>query len=262
MTPARDTATYLYAVVRSDAPPALRKAPAGLPGVGPVRAIDAGGGLWLIASDAPLEDYGEVPIARGLRHLDWVSERALAHERVVEHCARSATTVPMKLFTLFSSDERAAADIRRRRRVLDGVLARLSGREEYGVRVRLAPRSARRRMPTAARNGGRAGNVGMRFLKFKQAARDAERRAAARARRGAAAVYRALGRQAVGSRRLAIVTVQGGSPLLLDAAFLVDRDRASRFRRAVRAIGARAARAGCQVSLTGPWPPYNFVARG
>jgi hypothetical protein len=36
--------------------------------------------------------------------------------------------------------------------------------------------------------------------------------------------------------------------------------RATRFRQAVRAEAAHAADRGLHVRLTGPWPPYSFVA--
>jgi hypothetical protein len=50
-----------------------------------------------------------------------------------------------------------------------------------------------------------------------------------------------------------------GSRLLLDAAFLVPVRRAGAFR-ALQRKQARAFRtAGIVVSLTGPWPPYNFI---
>ena len=55
--------------------------------------------------------------------------------------------------------------------------------------------------------------------------------------------------------------LDGRSPaLLLDAAFLVPAARAARFRQAVRAQTARASDRGLQIRLTGPWPPYSFVA--
>ena len=59
--------------------------------------------------------------------------------------------------------------------------------------------------------------------------------------------------------RASELPVQGG-PLLLDAAFLVPRTRAARFRTHRRAQARRTrTRDGYRVTLTGPWPPYSFV---
>ena len=84
------SATYLYCLVSSPKAPSLRGAPAGLPGAGTPRTLDAGGGLWPVAADAPLDRYGEGPIETGLRDLAWVSSVAVPHEAVVEHPSRAA----------------------------------------------------------------------------------------------------------------------------------------------------------------------------
>jgi hypothetical protein len=54
--------------------------------------------------------------------------------------------------------------------------------------------------------------------------------------------------------------VDGRPALLLDAAFLVPAARAARFQNAVRAQAARGVEHGLRIRLTGPWPPYSFVA--
>src|SRR5258708_1351949 len=94
------SATYLYCLAQSKQPPSLAGVPPGLPGVHKPRALDAGGSLWLIAGNAPLALYGTGPIEAGLKDLDWVAERAVGHERVVEHFVEHirGTVVPLKLF--------------------------------------------------------------------------------------------------------------------------------------------------------------------
>ena len=47
--------------------------------------------------------------------------------------------------------------------------------------------------------------------------------------------------------------------LLLDAAFLVRTGRAAAFRTAAATLGRRLA-SGYELTLSGPWPPYTFVA--
>ena len=45
--------------------------------------------------------------------------------------------------------------------------------------------------------------------------------------------------------------------MVLNAAYLVDDDRAEEFQAAVAAIGAR--RPDVELQLTGPWAPYSFA---
>jgi hypothetical protein len=48
-------------------------------------------------------------------------------------------------------------------------------------------------------------------------------------------------------------------PPLLDAAFLVPTGKRARFQAAARRLAQACARAGADLTLTGPWPAYNFV---
>src|SRR5262245_28297761 len=119
------SAVYLYALVQSPRRPSLARVPPPLPDMGPLRLLEAGLGLWLVVSDAPLSSYGEEAIQNGLKDLDWVSLRAVAHANVARHFARRLTTVPMRLFTLFRTDERAQEHVRRSGRRLSRVLSRV-----------------------------------------------------------------------------------------------------------------------------------------
>jgi hypothetical protein len=48
--------------------------------------------------------------------------------------------------------------------------------------------------------------------------------------------------------------------MVLDAAFLVVRGDARRFRAAAGEAARALAGRGIELVLTGPWPPYHFVA--
>ena len=49
------------------------------------------------------------------------------------------------------------------------------------------------------------------------------------------------------------------SPLLLDGAFLVRITDAEGFEEAVARWAGRLRESACELTLTGPWPPYNFL---
>jgi hypothetical protein len=255
-------ATYLYCLVRSPQQPALDGAPPGLPGLSPPRALDVGGGLWLIAASAPLAGYGGEEIQRRLADLSWVSDRALAHEAVVEHVADAGagTVLPMKLFTLFASDQRARAHIAGSRERLDRGLDRVEGRVEWGVRIRLDDARAREVLAAEARQEGTAGS-GKAFLLRKKLEQDATRELAARLRAEVDTAFAELAAEAAEAvRREPAAPPDAGGRLLLDAAFLVAGERGAAFEAAVERCAGRLAPRGCDLTLTGPWPPYNFVA--
>ena len=251
--------TYLYCVVQRDKPPPLARAPIGLPGTGKLRAIDAGGGLWLIAADAPASQYEAQAIERGLRDLAWVSARAVPHEAVVEFAGRAGTVLPMKLFTLFHSDDRALQHVAQQRKRIVRLLERLAGREEWGVRMLLDEPRAVERLAKSAREESK-GSSGTEFLLRKKKQRDLSRDVVERGAERATTLFDELSRRTDDSRRRVPPAGAAGRRVLLDAAFLVRRGRVKPFQAAVRKAAARLQRDGYQLTLTGPWPPYNFVA--
>jgi hypothetical protein len=252
------SATYLYCLVQSGKAPSLRGAPAGLPGAHPPRAIDAGRGLWLVAADVPLDRYGEGPIEQGLRDLAWVSAVAVPHEAVVEHLAKNGTVVPMKLFTLFRSDDRALQHVAQQRKRIDRLMERIEGREEWGLRVLLdevAALSAAQKEAQAVSGG----SPGAAFLLRKKKEQDAAREVVEHARDRADSLFELLAAKADDARRRPPPPGEAGKRVLLDAAFLLPRRKAKTFQTAVRGEAKKLAGLHYQLTLSGPWPAYTFV---
>jgi len=246
------SATYVYCLVAAGTRPRLARVPPGLPGTGPVRLLDVEPGRYLVVADAPLSRYGETAIRRGLSNLTWVSRAAWAHEAVVEHFIDMPAVLPMKLFTLFTSDDRALVHLRGNWRRIESTVKRLTDHHEWGVRVVLGAAPLVR---TAAAAGS-----GASYLKQKRAQRDAVVERVRRARANVTQLYHRLARQSGAARRRSAADLPArGGPVLLDAAFLVSRPRSRSFTRIVARESRALARHGYALTVTGPWPPYSFV---
>lgn len=248
------TATYLYCIVSAAKKPSTAKAPGGLPGASPADVIPVSPSLWIVATTVPGEVYTGEALERSLGDLEWVGRIALAHEAVVEHFSRqrALTVIPLKLFTMFSSHEKAAEDIGARTGSLQRTVRRLAGAEEWGVRV--LRRDGAAALPTIAPVSGAA------FLAAKKQARDATRHARLAAAEAAVRAFDSLSEIARDARRRTDAPPGGAAPPLLDAAFLVPLEKRAAFARAARREAGACARAGAEMTLTGPWPAYNFVS--
>jgi hypothetical protein len=251
------TATYVYCLVAAARRPAVPRTRR-LDGAGPVRLIEhgrAGARLkkWLVVSDVPLDRYGAAAINARLSDLDWVSRAAVAHEAVVESFIGATALVPMKLFTIFADDARAVQRLGAQNDRIDAALKRVRGRIELGVRVTLdrQPRPARRARPA---------DSGAAYLAGKKSQRDQLAELAVNAQAVVGELYDGLSRLAFdAARKTASELPVRGGPLLLDAAFLVPRTRAARFRSIVARKAQALAAGGYHVTLTGPWPAYSFM---
>ena len=251
--------TYVYCLVAADRRPVLRRRFTRLPGMGPIRLLDVDKRLWLVVADAPLNRYGEETINRKLSDLDWVSRAAIAHEAVVESFINHRAVVPMKLFTIFNSDDRALEQVRGDKRRVGAIVKRIANQIEWGVRVTHRPPAAKP-VPRQAGASSRPGRTGASYLAQKKVQRDAATELAERARETVIARYdRLKARSRLARRRSASELPVKEGPVLLDAAFLVPRARATAFRALVAGEARRLGPLGYQVTASGPWPPYTFV---
>ena len=249
-----ETATYVYCVVKGAKAPPLKRAPKGLAKSGAPRILDAGDGYRLVVASAPLSLYRGEAIDAKLRDIDWVAERASEHEAVVEHFATTGTLVPMKLFTLFATDERAVEHVTRMKKTLDRVVERIRDCEEWGVRVLFDETEAAR----AQRPEPRAAS-GTGFLMRKKAQQDQRRTLAARAQAEVDELYLRVEKIAKKSIRRAAPNRELAGRVLLDAVFLVPEARTKKLRDVVAKTGKALAGEGFHVTLTGPWPAYSFI---
>ncbi len=256
------TAVYVYCVVRAARRPAASRVPEPLPGASAPELTSIDSSLHLVTSNVPLAVYGPSQLEPRLRDLDWVSQVAVAHERVIEHFARrpALTVVPMKMFAMFSTIDKAMADVRGRRREIDRVMKRIEGSEEWGIRVTKTSDPA----GTGVTRGGRAASgsaptTGTAFLTARKHARDSAAASKTAARAAAETAFARLKRAARAARRRDGRPEPGSNPPVLEAAFLVRSDGRKRFIEEARRQAAGCASAGAALVLTGPWPVYNFV---
>jgi hypothetical protein len=224
-------------------------------------------GLAAVVSEVPLEVYGEGALAARLADAAWTATRALRHEGVAEHFARRAAVAPLRFGSIYLRREGVAAMLEERAAQLRGVLARLEGREEWGVnvyveRARLreeAPRLSARLRELVARAEGSTPGQAYLLRKKIESLRDEEARA--ETRRVAQEVEARLAGASDGAVRLRVLKDEAAEQGELAArlAFLVRREGFERFRDEAERLAAEHTPHGFRFELTGPWPAYNFA---
>jgi hypothetical protein len=163
----------------------------------------------------------------------------------------------MQLFTLFTSDERALEHVRRDRRRIDGILNRIERQHEWGLRLTWDEKAVREAVTARGKASPASGSA---YLSRKRDLLDVTRVQLVEAKAEANRLFRAMAKEATDARRRgSLERAAAGSRLLLDAAFLVPVKRAAAFRSALRKQTRAFQSSGIVVSLTGPWPPYNFI---
>jgi hypothetical protein len=255
---AKAKATYVYCVVRSVTLPVVAGGIEPLPGGSAPRVLPIAPKKWLVAADVPLKVFGQDALNKQLQDVDWMSRCGVAHQAVIESFIDSDAVVPMTLFTIFASDERAIAEAKKDAKRLDASLDRVAGRAEWVVRVLRGDAA----LPAGTTTAPAAPRSGREFLQAKVNQRQAARLAAEETSQAVGALMTALSDAAddVSDRTDARTSGALASSALLDAAFLVARTAEPRFEQAARRMAQPLAERGYRVSVTGPWPCYSFVS--
>jgi gas vesicle protein GvpL/GvpF len=254
-----ETGVWVYAVYadpdQTPDPAADGDATGDLPGVAgeDVRVVRAAG-LAAIVGTVDLARFGEEGLRRGLNDLDQLEQMARAHHGVVGRAARSQTVAPTRLATVYEDDDRVRAMLVDQQPSLRAALRHVNGREEWGVKAYRAQRSAADDAPAERPASGTD------YLRRRQAALGAHAESQRTAGAGAEAIHAELLPLTVGSRRHRPQDQKlsgDARPMVLNNAYLVQRERSEAFATAVRRMGRE--HPELDIELTGPWPPYSFA---
>jgi hypothetical protein len=245
-------ATYVFCLLQSSRAPALGRAPDGVPGTGAVRLLPVDRDIWAVVADAPLDRFSSDQLQKELQDVEAISRHALAHATVVEFFFRKTPVIPLKLFTLFSSDDVARAKFRGRLSQLRRMLSALRGKEEWGVRIvagEIEEASARRLAS------------GRDYLQVKKRLLDEAAVPPPAVIRAVNGALRSLGTIAAKTRKVSFPPPGKGRPYVSGASFLVDGKRRRTWKAHIDKTTARLADEGHRLEMSGPWPPYHFVSR-
>jgi hypothetical protein len=246
---------WVYAVIRGER---AEDRVSGLRGVGgeQVRVV-AADGLAAVVGAVGLDEFGRDALRRNLEDLDWVAQKARAHDAVITAVARFGPVIPVRMATVYLDDGRVRKLLENRREDFETTLTRLSGRAEVGVKVYADPK----RLLTPDRGQEypetRTGTAYLMRRRRELASREEAYQAAAAE---ADHIHATLLRHAVDGKRRPPPdrSLSGRDEVtVLNGTYLVDSDAVGLFQETVAALSMSTGR--LSLELTGPWPPYSFA---
>jgi hypothetical protein len=262
---AEETLVWAYCVADGSIEPPAGQ---GVDGEHPLERVDHAG-LTALVSRVPKRQFDADALRENLNDIEWLGRVARAHEQVLEDVLSSTTIVPLRLCTLYESDDGVRQMLEREQSALTRALTALAGREEWGVKLLVDPQKLQQVAESrAAASAGEQGSeldgqsAGGAYL----LRRRLERQVREESNALMSATVETL-RAELEAFALDMVTRPAQNPelsglqgrMILNAALLVDADGVDRLNALARAIEADYGDLGARVILTGPWPPYNFV---
>jgi hypothetical protein len=244
-----DFVTWAYGVLAGSISQALLSRLPRLPDGDAPRTVALGAELSLIVARVPREPFEAGTLEARLRDIEWVGRYASAHHTVIERLGQRGTILPLRMFTVFDSDDSAKKTLGRNRRRLAALASRVGTKSEWVLRVH-RPTPPPPPAPKASAESGTA---------FLRARADAHRERVARARMIDTGVATLIGNLTMLAEETVERAVEPGTTALAEAAFLVGKRQIAGFKRALTTASADLRREGCRIALTGPWPVYSFV---
>ncbi|MBX3224226.1 MAG: GvpL/GvpF family gas vesicle protein [Labilithrix sp.] len=182
----------------------------------------------------------------------------LTHERVNETVMRDHTVIPMSFGTVFKTRDDIHELLRSAYEAFKDVLVKMEDKLEFGLKVLWDRDVIVRELETENEDIRRlkseiTSQKGSTYFARMQYGRLVDGALQARSERYVQEIFDALRPASVASRANRPI----GDRMIMNAAFLVRRDKEADFDRIVKQIGANHAQ--LTFKYTGPWPPYNFV---
>lgn len=175
-------------------------------------------------------------------------QAVLDHARVVSECFRSGTVLPFRFGTVFDNDEALRRAVRANRKALLASVTRLRGKAEMHLKLVVRDESLREALSDAALPN----TVGSEYLTRlrEKAARERERQSKARAISVQVhKLFNPLDEE--------VICKKDSDGLLIDIAHLIDSKTVEKYQN--RCNTATRQLKGCEIVVSGPWPPYHFT---
>ncbi|MGA8152775.1 MAG: GvpL/GvpF family gas vesicle protein [Terriglobales bacterium] len=203
---------------------------------------------------APVLSYPSGEFAVVVSEYDRATEKledkaVLEHARVVSVCFRTGTVLPFRFGTLFDSDEALRQAVRANRRAFGLSVARLRGKAEMHLKLMVRDGSLRDAFPDVQLPDTVGGEY---LIKLREkASKDRERQTKARAL--SVQVHKMFNplEEEISCKR---VNTNG---MLIDIAHLIDSKSVEKYQN--RYSSAAKQLKNCELSVSGPWPPYHFL---
>ncbi len=249
---------YVYAVTREAVTPEVD----GIDGSRRfgIASID---GISAVFTPVSAEEFSQEVIDRRAGDLEWLGAIGYRHQAVAAELMKLTSIVPLRAFTLFSSEESLRSYLHANHEVLAKMLDRLEGKQEWTLRIELDAERWHAALPKRVealrtlQNEIETAPPGKAFL-LKKKLQDETKRASHAAEQE---LVGELERMILG--KLGCETVSETRERR-DGAFpqinvLINRDEESVLQELHGALRERHAGEGVTLGLTGPWPPYTFA---
>lgn len=224
-------------------------------------------GLYAIAGKVEEAEFGHEGLKRNMADMEWIKAEAGMHEKIIEQVMTDTDVIPFKFGTLFNTDAGLNAMLERYGQEFKAILQKLGNKEEWGVKIYCDKKRFRGNLindnPEVLKieNEIKSSSVGKAFFLKKKKDELIEKTLNEKINECGQESFELLKELSFEShinRLLPKEVTDREDEMILNSAFLVDRDEVGDFQNMVDTLKMHYEGKGLFIDCTGPWPPYNF----
>ena len=229
--------------------------------------------LEAVVSEVSLEEFGSEEVQRKAQEdLKWIKEKAQLHEQVVEEAMKKGdeilSIIPMKFGTIFKTQEKLEATLKKHYSQFKQSLKNLAGKQEWGVKVYLTrgafDKEIKKVSPVVQEKEKEIAALpeGMAYFMQKQIDDAVLKEANKALENYTESFFENLKEYAAAGTKGKILEKEltGKSlPMVLNAIFLISEQRLEDFIKEIDKLNQEYKPKGFNFEYSGPWPPYNFI---
>jgi len=191
-----------------------------------------------------------------------------AHEDVIDALMQDTTVVPLKFGTILKDEHAALTMLQDEEEKFKSLLAKFTGRVELGLKLYADKQTLLKHVTDA---GPQFKNLaekreklsrGTAYLLGRKIEEEAKDHAAVQLAEVTEAIFQALGKEAYEAKMTTTLPqkmTQKNKEMILNAAFLVEKENVAHFCHYGQTFMAQYTFMGLDHEVSGPWPPYNFT---
>jgi len=224
-----------------------------------------------IVSEVSLKEFGSEELQkRAAEDLEWIKEKALTHERVIETAMNNSNglIIPMKFGAIFKDKASLVGSLKRDYLKFKNLLWSLQGKEELSVKIycksELLENEIKKNSPAIRSKLEEIKSLpaGRQYF-LEEEINEMAKREARNSINNYVSLFlvglKGLAEELKENKILGKELTRKNNPMVFNAAFLVKKEKVEKFQGEIQKLQVEYDKIGFIFESSGPWPPYNFV---
>ncbi len=225
--------------------------------------------LCAVTGTVDKDEFGEVELKRNITDMIWLKVKAGLHEEIIENVMAHADVIPFKFGTLFNTESSLITMLEQHEREFEAILTKLAHKQEWGLKIYYNREKLKANLENenpeilTIENEVNSSSAGRSFFlrkKIEQITEKSLNKKINECGRECFELLEKISFDASVNRLLPKEVTEREDEMILNSAFLVDKDAAENFHNKINTLKMCYESMGFYLDCTGPWPPYNFCS--